>query len=107
VPAAVAADLRVFILYPDGAGAEDAAGDLYADLSSSGEFPLVVLRDVDFAIETPRIRYFYSQDADAAGALADVLEPPSNSADQWTVQDFTQFRPLPAPGTLEIFIPAS
>lgn len=107
VPVAVAAGLRVFILYPDGAGAEDAAGDLYAALSNSGEFPLVVLRDVDFAIETPRIRYFYSQDANAADALAGVLEPPGNSGDQWTVQDFTQFRPLPAPGTLEIFIPSS
>lgn len=103
VPAAVATDLRVFILYPD--GAEDVAGELYATLSDSGEFPLVVLRDVEFAIATPRIRYFYTEDGDSADALADVLQPPSNSGDQWTVQDFTQFRPLPAPGTLEIFIP--
>jgi hypothetical protein len=104
VPASAAADLRVFILYPD--GAEQAAGELYATLSDSGEFPLVVLRDVEFAIATPRIRFFYPEDGDSANALADVLEPPSDGDDQWTVQDFTQFRPLPAPGTLEIFIPA-
>ncbi len=103
-PASAAADLRVFILYPD--GAEQAAGELYAKLSDSGEFPLVVLRDVEFAIATPRIRYFYPEDGDSADALADVLQPPSDGDDQWTVQDFTQFRPLPAPGTLEIFIPA-
>ena len=71
VPASAAADLRVFILYPD--GAEQAAGELYATLSDSGEFPLVVLRDVEFAIATPRIRYFYPEDGDSADALADVL----------------------------------
>ena len=104
LPASVAADLRVFILYPD--GAEQAAGELYTTLSDSGEFPLVVLRDVEFAIATPRIRYFYSEDGDSADALADVLQPLGEGGDQWTIQDFTQFRPLPAPGTLEIFIPA-
>jgi hypothetical protein len=107
LPVDDAADLRIFILYPGEPTAEERAGDLYSTLADSGAFPLVVLRDVDFAISTPRIRYYYDEDADRAGALADALQAPDAADDDWQVQDFTQFRPLPVPGTLEIFIPSS
>jgi hypothetical protein len=107
LPVADAADLRIFILYPGEPVAEERAGDLYSTLADSGAFPLVVLRDVDFAISTPRIRYYYDEDAGRAGALADALQAPDAADDDWQLQDFTQFRPLPVPGTLEIFIPSS
>lgn len=98
-----AGDLRIFILYPEGDPAAAEAGAVYAALSRTGELPLVVLRDVGFAIASPRIRYFYAADAAAARALADFLDAPEGG---WTLQDFGHIRPLPAPGTVEIYVPS-
>ncbi len=95
--------LRVFILYPQGEPAASEAGDFYADLSRTGELPLVVLRDVDFAIGAPRIRYFHPADAGAAQAIAGYLDAPNGG---WELQDFGHIRPLPAPGTIEVYVPA-
>jgi hypothetical protein len=101
-----AADLRVFILYPEGEAAAAEASDLYAALSSSGSLPLVVLRDVTFAIASPRIRYFYDEDAAAAATLAGFLDVPADGSGTWEVQDFTHISPRPAPGTLEVYVPS-
>ncbi len=95
-------NLRIFILYPAGGPAVGEASAVYADLSRSGELPLVVLREVGFAIVSPRIRYFHAADAGAVQALADFLDPPRG---EWQVQNFEHIRPLPAPGTVEIYVP--
>ena len=95
-------NLRIFILYPAGGPAVSEASALYADLSRTGELPLVVLREVGFAVASPRIRYFHAADAEAARALADFLDPPRA---EWQVQNFGHLRPLPAPGTVEIYVP--
>jgi hypothetical protein len=99
-----AADLRVFILYPEGEAAAAEASDLYTALSDSGSLPLVVLRDVTFTIASPRIRYFHDEDAAAARALAGFLDVPADGSGTWDVQNFTHISPLPAPGTLEIYV---
>jgi hypothetical protein len=95
--------LRIFILYPEGDPAAAEADALYAALSGSGELPLVVLRDVGFTIASPRIRYFHAADAAAARALVDFLDAPDG---EWALQDFSHIRPLPAPGTVEIYVPS-
>jgi hypothetical protein len=95
-------NLRIFILYPAGGPAVSEASALYADLSRTGDLPLVVLREVGFAIASPRIRYFHAADAEAAGALAAFLDPPRGA---WQVQNFGHLSPLPAPGTVEIYVP--
>jgi hypothetical protein len=96
--------LRVFILYPAGEPAAAEAGALYAALSGTGQVPLVVLRDVSFPVGAARIRYYHADDAAAAGALAEFLDAPNGG---WTVQDFGHVRPLPVPGTLEIYVPSA
>ena len=95
-------NLRIFILYPAGGPAVSEASALYADLSRTGELPLVVLREVGFAIASSRIRYFHAADAEAARALADFLDPPRG---EWQVQNFGHLSPLPSPGTVEIYVP--
>lgn len=95
--------LRIFIHYPEGEPAAADADALYAALSGTGELPLVVLRDVGFTIASPRIRYFYGADAEAARALAAFLDAPDGT---WALQDFSHIRPLPAPGTVEIYVPS-
>jgi hypothetical protein len=95
-------NLRIFILYPAGGPAVSQASALYADLSRTGDLPLVVLREVGFAIASPRIRYFHAADAEAAGALAAFLDPPRGA---WQVQNFGHLSPLPALGTVEIYVP--
>lgn len=96
--------LRVFILYPEGEPAAAEASDLYAALSATGQVPLVVLRDVNFAVGAPRIRFYHDEDAAAARALGEFLEAPNGG---WALQDFGHIRPLPAPGTLEIYVPST
>ncbi len=96
--------LRLFILYPNGGQPAKEAGELYAALSQTGVLPMVVLREVGFEIAAPRIRYFYEQDAAAARSLAEYLEPPRNGS--WVIQDFSYVRPLPANGTIEIYVPS-
>ena len=82
-----------------------AADRVRTTLATLKDPPAMALRSVDFTIATPRVRYFYADDATAAAALADLLGQPSNGT--WQVQDFTHFRPGPTEGTLEVFITTS
>lgn len=103
----VAPTTRVFVHYADAADDSNAQADtLYAALSRDGGYPLVVLRGVNYTIATPRVRFFHADDAAAADRLA-VFLARAAGIDAWQVQDFTSFRPQPAPGTLEIYVPPS
>lgn len=99
-------NVRVFILYPGEEAASEQASALYGQLQREGGYPLVVLRDVDFAISSPRIRYFHAGDAAAAARLARFLDMRDSIDESWPVQDFSHYRPQPAPGTIEVYIPA-
>lgn len=101
----VAANTRVFIHFAGDAAAGERANALYNDLTADGGYPLVVLREVDFAIAAPRIRYFHAADAEAAQRLAGFLDHPDTVGGDWTLQDFTHYRPQPTTGTLEIYVP--
>lgn len=96
--------VRVFIHYDaDAASASDAAAALYARLTAASAYATVVLRDVPYAIGSHRIRYYFPEDRPAAAALAEQLgSPPAND---WQLQDFSFYRPQPARGTLEVFVP--
>jgi hypothetical protein len=100
-------DLRIFIHYQGGSQAAGLANGLSNSLALSKDPPEVELRPVDFAVATPRIRYFYTEDAAAAAALAAFLDPLTSSGDGWQIQNFTHFRPGPAAGTLEVFVPST
>ncbi len=99
-------DLRIVVHYQNDSPAAALANGLSNSLALSKDPPEVELRPVDFTVATPRIRYFYADDADAAAALAAFLAPPASS-NGWQIQNFTHFRPGPAVGTLEVFVPSA
>ena len=61
------------------------------------------IRAVQVLPDAPSVRYFYKEDADAAGHLASLLDP---GGGPWIVKGFTTYEPRPRPGLLEIWIPA-
>ncbi len=94
---------RVFIHYDaDAASSSAAASAFYARLAEGADYATVVLRDVPYAIGSHRVRYYYTADRPAAETLVERL----GEAD-WQLQDFTNYRPLPVRGTLEVFVPTS
>jgi hypothetical protein len=98
-------DLRLILIHQNNSTAAANAEALEATLATLKDPVQMELRSVDFSIATPRIRYFYADDAASAAALADILGPPANGSGSWQVQDFTYFRPGPTEGTVEIFVP--
>lgn len=80
-------------------GSEARAQDIAARLSSS--VGRLETRRVPFAPGNYEIRFFHPEDSGAARALAEML--PVESA--WRVRDFSQFRPPPSGGTLEVWLP--
>lgn len=66
-------------------------------------------RSVAFAIRQPRIRYFFAGDRTAALRAAAVfgawLSSTGNSS-PIRVEDFSQFRPLPSRGNIEVWLPS-
>ena len=70
--------------------------------------PMVELRPVAFEVGTASVRYFRVEDRVAAEKLVNALGPflqfqgrPAPTAPV----DFTDFRPQPSPGLLEIWLP--
>lgn len=66
------------------------------------------LRPVDSVPRRPAIRYYSADDREAARRLANTLTAERDQPEfDWVVQDFSSFRPLPPPGTLEVWLPPS
>ena len=80
-------------------GSEARAQDIAARLSST--VGRLETRRVPVAPGSYEIRFFHSEDSVAARALAEML--PVDGA--WRVRDFSQFRPTPSGGTLEVWLP--
>lgn len=101
----VPARTRVFVHYGEEGPSAVLADELSTGLSRDGGYPVVIQRQVDYTIAAPRVRFFHPQDAVAAERLVGFLGATSERAGNWQIQDFTSFRPQPAPGTLELYIP--
>jgi len=97
--------LRLILIHQNNSAAAASADALQARLAALKDPLQAEVRSVDFSIATPRIRYFYADDASSAATLADILGPPANGTGSWEVQDFTHLRPGPTQGTVEVFVP--
>ena len=68
----------------------------------------IELRPVDSVPRRPAVRYYSAEDREAARRLVNTLAAERLQPDvDWVVQDFSSFRPLPPPGTLEVWLPPS
>lgn len=66
-------------------------------------------RWVDFAIGQPRVRYFFAADRAAAKRTAAVFAAWLTSNGRGatvSIEDFSHYRPLPAPGNIEVWLPS-
>ncbi len=102
---AAAPQPRVFVHYPQGGGSE-AMAERLADRVGDAGFADVNLRSVPFAVETGSVRYFYAADRVFAERLIEALGGAGDGTETtWRLTDFTSYRPLPRPGTLEVWLP--
>ena len=94
---------RVFVHYAEGGGSRAVArAERLADRVGDAGFAEVNLRSVPFAVETGSVRYFYAADRVFAERLIETL---GGTETTWRLTDFTTYRPLPRPGTLEVWLP--
>jgi hypothetical protein len=99
------AAIRVFVHYAaTAAGGPATAMHLVRHLKAQGF--AVEAREVDFAIASASIRYFFAADRDAAEALSSSLEGQVPGGEAPPVVDFTHYEPKPQEGHLEIWIGA-
>ncbi|MBV8576644.1 MAG: hypothetical protein JOZ58_16625 [Acetobacteraceae bacterium] len=93
---------RVVIHFRAGSPADEAqAGRLVAALGR--EAGSAEIRAVPDAPRTATIRYFRTEDREAAETVARTLQRASGMS--WTIRNSTAFRPSPPPGTIEAWIP--
>jgi hypothetical protein len=97
-PVRVGVGVRVFIHHV----ARAAEADRLARLLPDGVV-LAEIRTVRATPAAPDIRYFFADDRDAAERLAQALSRQTGS--RVPARNFLHFRPLPQPGTLEIWLP--
>lgn len=69
--------------------------DAVASLTSAGYVVGDTVR-VDFRISQTNVRYFHDADGEVASGVAETLSAES--------RDFTDYRPLPDPGTIEVWL---
>ncbi len=107
--ASVFEPLRIFVHH----GAANSSGaalarELATDLKAAGA-GYVEVKAVPFAVVTSSVRYFRADDRAAADQVMAAIRPVlagNGRAVPSTPIDFTDFRPLPRPGTVEIWVPA-
>ena len=95
--------LRVFVQYAaTTAGGPATAMHLVRHLKAQGF--AVEAREVDFAIASDSIRYFFDADREAAEALSSSLAGQVPGGGAPPVVDFTHYEPKPQEGHLELWI---
>jgi hypothetical protein len=93
--------LRVVIHAQAGSEAGEAlSARLLASLRP--RFGIVEARRVAATPAKPSIRYFHPEDEPSARSAAAWL---ADTGLNWTLQDFSAFRPLPSRGTIEVWLP--
>ncbi len=98
--AAVAARAaRVIVHYP--ADAAVAAGAAVAALTGAGITEATSI-EAAFDVGRSNVRYYHAEDAEAAQEVAALLAGPADEAPD--ARDFTDFRPSPAVGMIEVWL---
>jgi DNA-directed RNA polymerase specialized sigma24 family protein len=108
--AAVPGQDRIFIHHRAGDAASAGLADRLAEALQRGGSGIVVIRSVPFGIGRPGVRYFHAGDRAAAEALvraAGAALGADGYAAPRAASDFTDYRPAPRPGTLEIWLPGA
>jgi hypothetical protein len=105
--AALPGEDRIFVHHRAGDAASAGLADRLAEELQRRGSGIVVIRSVPFGIGRPSVRYFHAGDRAAADALVQaaqaVLGTGADAAPQ-APSDFTDYRPAPRPGTLEIWL---
>jgi hypothetical protein len=108
-PQAALGQLRIFVHHgADDADSRELTLRLAGALRSAGA-GYVEVKAVPFPIVTASVRYFRADDRPATLEVLAAVRPllgASGRAAPSTPIDFTDFRPLPRPGTVEIWVPA-
>jgi hypothetical protein len=106
---AIAADggVRVFVHYAmrDAAALEQARA--MAAALAGQRVTVADIRAVPYGVSNNRIRYFYPEDALSGEAVGETVRAALGSSGVVSpvqIQDFTSFRPLPAAGTIEVWV---
>lgn len=98
MPAAPAlATARISVNYP--ASAAGIANEIAAALRAAGAGAANAV-PVGFSVSSTNVRYYHAQDRPAAEALAEL----ASGAGPVETRDFTNFRPQPLPGIVEIWL---
>lgn len=100
---------RVVIHYSTGNASGASLAQSIAAALGGDRFGEPEIRAVQQTVATASIRYFHAADRDAAARLVASVRPLLASAGRAapvTPIDFTDFTPLPRPGTLEIWVPS-
>jgi hypothetical protein len=99
--------LRVFVHFSSQAPAGRQRATALARALEDQGYVVADVREVAFAIASPKVRYFFSADRFGAERLALAARSVLASEDERRtvpVQNYTHFRPLPTPGSVEIWI---
>lgn len=96
----IASDARVAVHYPPGSSAE--ADGVSAELSGAG-FADVSGHTVSFTITSPHVRFYHEVDRAAAERVASFMSDALDGAEV-EVRSFTDFRPLPEEGLVEVWL---
>jgi hypothetical protein len=108
MPPAAASGPRVFVHYTAFEPGADARARRLASYLQTRGFRVADLRAVRFSIPDSSIRYFFERDLEQASALRDDLsEFFGNGGEPVEIEDFTHFRPKPAQGNLEVWLPST
>ena len=92
---------RIVIHVPAGSEAAEALSARLLE-SSPPQSSTVEARRVATTPDQPSIRYFHAEDEPAAQLAAKWM---ADTGLNWTLQDFSTFRPLPSRGTIEVWLP--
>ncbi|WP_410216568.1 hypothetical protein [Paracoccus sp. (in: a-proteobacteria)] len=96
------AQARVVINYPQ-LGGYERSQELVRLLRAVGTAE-VETRAVRYAVDQQSIRYFHAADRDVSAIIGDLIRVAGGGGRE-TVSDFTNFRPSPRNGTVEIWLP--
>jgi hypothetical protein len=94
LPPAPEVFLRVTILAPQSVAS--ATTDELAQTVSDRGHSVAAIKPVNFKITERNLRYYHAEDREEAARLAETFDA--------RLRDFTSFRPLPAQGTVEIWL---
>ena len=108
VAPAAASEARVFVHYTAAEPGADARARRLASYLQTHGFRVADIRAVRFSILDRSIRYFFEHDLEEVRALRDGLSQFfGNGGGLVEIEDFTHFRPKPAQGNLEVWLPST